>query len=183
MKLGPGVARLGVIILLLILWEVGARLFGDPLFMSPPSDVVVSLIGLADNLPVLEALRTTLYELVTAFALAVVVGVPLGLVLGLRRFARDSFYPIVLMLYAIPQATVLPLVILAFGIGSEFEDRFRVHAFRVSHNHLGGGGGAEREAHAPDLRPLDGREPVPGLHERHPAAHDLRASSPVCASP
>jgi NitT/TauT family transport system permease protein len=31
---------------------------------------------------------------------------------------RGSFYPIVLLLYAIPQATILPLVILAFGIGT-----------------------------------------------------------------
>ncbi len=41
----------------------------------------------------------------------------MGLVLGLQRFARGSFYPIVVMLYAIPQATILPLTILVFGIG------------------------------------------------------------------
>ncbi|HUZ75667.1 MAG TPA: ABC transporter permease [Stellaceae bacterium] len=124
MKLGPGTARVGVIILLLILWELGARLFGDPLFMSPPSDVVVSLVGLIGNGPVMRALQTTLYELVTAFLMAIVVGVPLGLVLGLQRFARGSFYPIVVMLYAIPQATILPLMILAFGIGPESKIAF-----------------------------------------------------------
>ena len=39
--MGPGAARLLVIAGLLIFWEVGVRLFGDPLFMSPPSDVAV----------------------------------------------------------------------------------------------------------------------------------------------
>jgi len=117
MKLGPGQVRIGVIILLLVLWEVGVRLFGDPLFLSPPSQVVVALIDLVGNQPVINALRTTLWELVSAFVLAIVVGLPLGLAIGLQRFTRGSFFPIVLLLYAIPQATILPLFILAFGIG------------------------------------------------------------------
>ncbi|HUB95750.1 MAG TPA: ABC transporter permease [Stellaceae bacterium] len=115
--ISPGYARLLIIIGLLVLWEVGARVDGDPLFMSPPSDVAVALVGFLSDTAVLDAIRTTLYELVTAFLLAIVVGLPLGLVIGLQRFARGSFYPIVLLLYAIPQATILPLVILAFGIG------------------------------------------------------------------
>jgi ABC-type nitrate/sulfonate/bicarbonate transport system permease component len=38
MKLPPAwVTRLAVIALLLILWEAGARLFANPLFLCPPS--------------------------------------------------------------------------------------------------------------------------------------------------
>jgi len=123
-RLSPGVARLLVIAGLVAFWEVGVRLWGDPLFLAPPSQVVVSLVQFAWNDPVLNALRTTLYELVFAFCLAVVVGLPLGLIIGLQRFAYGSFYPIVLLLYAIPQATILPLVILAFGIGTESKIAF-----------------------------------------------------------
>lgn len=117
MRLGPGGARLGVIVALVLLWEFGVRLYGDPLFLSPPSKVLVALYNLFSNQPVMRALGITLWELVAAFALSVAIGLPIGLVVGLQRFARGSFYPIVLMLYAIPQATILPLVILAFGIG------------------------------------------------------------------
>jgi ABC-type nitrate/sulfonate/bicarbonate transport system permease component len=117
LPIGPGFARLLLILALVALWEVGVRLDGDPLFMSPPSEVMVSLVGFVTNLPVLEALRTTLWELVAAFFLAIAVGLPIGLVIGLQRFAYRSFHPIVLLLYAIPQATVLPLVVLMFGIG------------------------------------------------------------------
>jgi NitT/TauT family transport system permease protein len=117
MRLGPGVARVMVIIGLVILWEVGVRLYGDPLFLSPPSQVVGALFDLFSNQPVMRALGITLWELVAAFALSVAIGLPIGLIVGLQRFARGSFYPIVLMLYAIPQATILPLVILVFGIG------------------------------------------------------------------
>ncbi len=123
-RIGPGAARILVIVGLILFWEVGVRLGGDPLFMAPPSQVVVSLVEFAWNPQVLGALRTTLYELVTAFALAVAIGLPAGLIVGLQRFAYGSFYPIVLLLYAIPQATILPLVILAFGIGTESKIAF-----------------------------------------------------------
>jgi NitT/TauT family transport system permease protein len=118
MRLGSGSARFAVIAGLIVLWEVGVRLWGDPLFLSPPSHVVVALYNLVGNAPVMHALGITLWELVAAFVLSVVVGLPIGLIIGLQPFARGSFYPIVLMLYAIPQATILPLVILAFGIGA-----------------------------------------------------------------
>jgi ABC-type nitrate/sulfonate/bicarbonate transport system permease component len=116
--LTPAQTRLILIIGLLVLWEVGARVDGDPLFMSPPSDVAVALVGFLTDTAVLEALKTTLWELVAAFSMAVAVGLPIGLIIGLQPFMRGSFYPIVLLLYAIPQATILPLVILAFGIGT-----------------------------------------------------------------
>jgi len=129
-KISAGMTRLLVIAGLVIFWEVGVRLGGDPLFMAPPSETVVALVGLASNVPVLNAIGTTLYELVIAFVIAVVAGLPVGLLLGLQRFSYRSFYPIVLLLYATPQATILPLVILVFGIGPASKIAFGVtHAF------------------------------------------------------
>jgi NitT/TauT family transport system permease protein len=124
LRIGPGRARLLLIVGLVILWEFGARLLGDPLFMSAPSQTVAALVGFLDDPKVLEAIDTTLWELVVAFALSVAVGLPLGLFIGLQRFAFGSLFPIVLFAYATPQATILPLVILAFGIGSESKIAF-----------------------------------------------------------
>jgi NitT/TauT family transport system permease protein len=122
----PAGARLAVIAGLVLFWEVGVRYFGDPLFMSPPSQVAVALVGLFGAKPVMAALGTTLLELVIAFAISVSVGLPVGLAIGLHRFIRGSFRPIVLMLYAIPQATILPLVVLIFGIGPASKIAFGV---------------------------------------------------------
>jgi ABC-type nitrate/sulfonate/bicarbonate transport system permease component len=126
LPISTGTARILVIVALVALWEVGVRLYGDPLFLSPPSQVAVALVDLFGNVPVMRALGTTLWELMVAFAISVAVGLPLGLVIGLQRFARGSFYPIILLLYAIPQATILPLVVLAFGIGTESKIAFGV---------------------------------------------------------
>lgn len=123
-RIGPGATRLLVIVGLVVLWEIGVWLAHDPDFLSTPWQTVVALAGFVDNADVLVALRTTLWELVIAFALAVAVGLPLGLLIGLRRFVYGSFFPVVVLLYAIPQATVLPLVILVFGIGPESKIAF-----------------------------------------------------------
>jgi ABC-type nitrate/sulfonate/bicarbonate transport system permease component len=121
-----GVVRLGVVVLLLIAWEIAARWFIDPLFISPPSRVLLSLGTVWHTTGVPAALRLTLFELAVAFAIAVAIGLTVGLAVGLRPFARRSLMPIILLLYGLPQITILPLFILYFGIGPASKIAFGV---------------------------------------------------------
>jgi ABC-type nitrate/sulfonate/bicarbonate transport system permease component len=52
-----------------------------------------------------------------AFVLAVFVGIIVGLAIGLSRFGMRTTLPLILLIYAIPQVTILPLFVLYFGIG------------------------------------------------------------------
>ena len=122
----PGVVRLGVIVLLLLVWEIAARFFIDPLFISPPSRVFTSLGSVLDTEGVPNALRLTFFELAVGFAMSVAIGLPLGLGIGLHPLARRSFMPIVLLIYGMPKITILPLFILFFGIGAESKIAFGV---------------------------------------------------------
>jgi NitT/TauT family transport system permease protein len=122
------VARIGVVILLFILWEVAARWWVDPMFLSPPSRVLMSLQAVFDTRGVPAALRITFWELGVAFAMSVAIGLVVGLAVGLQPFAQKSFMPIILLLYGTPQVTILPLFILYFGIGPASKI-----AFGVSH--------------------------------------------------
>ena len=122
----PGVVRLGVVVLILIAWEIAARWFIDPLFISPPSRVLLSLGAVWQTNGVPAALRLTLFELAVAFAIAVVIGLTVGLAVGLQPFARRSLMPIILLLYGLPQITILPLFILYFGIGAASKIAFGV---------------------------------------------------------
>jgi ABC-type nitrate/sulfonate/bicarbonate transport system permease component len=124
------VARIAVIVLLLCFWEIAARWLVDPMFLSPPSRVFMSLPSVFETRGVPAALRTTFWELAVAFALSVVIGLVIGLAVGLQPFARKSFMPIILLLYGTPQVTILPLFILYFGIGSASKIAFGVsHGF------------------------------------------------------
>jgi ABC-type nitrate/sulfonate/bicarbonate transport system permease component len=113
----PGVVRLGVVLLILIVWEIAARFLVDPLFIAPPSRVIASLGAVWNTAGVPAALRLTLFELAVAFSISTVVGLVVGLAVGLRPFARRSVMPIILLLYGLPQITILPIFILLFGIG------------------------------------------------------------------
>jgi ABC-type nitrate/sulfonate/bicarbonate transport system permease component len=122
----PGLARLLVIAALVAVWEIAARWFVDPLFLSPPSKVIASLGAVFATRGVPAALQITLFELAVAFVIAVAVGLVLGLAIGLQPFVRLSVFPIVLLLYGMPQITILPLFILYFGIGAASKIAFGV---------------------------------------------------------
>jgi ABC-type nitrate/sulfonate/bicarbonate transport system permease component len=124
----PGVTRLGVVLLLLAIWEVSARFYLDRDFISPPSQVVMSLGSLFRTPGVPAALWLTLYEIAIGFALSAAIGAGIGLFVGLNRFAHRSFIPIILLLYGLPQVTTLPIFVLLFGIGAASKI-----AFGVSH--------------------------------------------------
>jgi ABC-type nitrate/sulfonate/bicarbonate transport system permease component len=113
----PGVVRLGVVLLILVVWEIAARFVVDPMFIAPPSRVVASLGAVWNTAGVPAALRLTLFELAVAFSISTVIGLVVGLAVGLRPFARRSVMPIILLLYGLPQITILPIFILLFGIG------------------------------------------------------------------
>ncbi|HTO60898.1 MAG TPA: ABC transporter permease [Bradyrhizobium sp.] len=124
----PGVTRLGVVLVIFIIWELAARFLIDRDFISPPSVVFTSFGDLFTTEGVPSALGVTLYELAVAFVISVAIGVGVGLAVGLSRFAHKSFMPIVLLLYGLPQITILPIFILLFGINAPSKI-----AFGVSH--------------------------------------------------
>jgi ABC-type nitrate/sulfonate/bicarbonate transport system permease component len=124
----PGVARLGVIALLFLAWEIAARFFVDKIFLSPPSLVFTQINTVFETTGVPNALRVSAYEIVVAFAMSVAIGLAVGLAVGLHRFSQKSFMPIILLLYGTPQITILPIFILYFGIGPASKI-----AFGVSH--------------------------------------------------
>ncbi len=124
----PGLARLLAVLALFVLWELAARFWVDPMFIAPPSRVLVSLGSVFETRGVPAALQITFWELTVAFAISVAIGLVVGLAVGLSKFSNRSFMPIILLLYGTPQVTILPLFILYFGIGPASKI-----AFGVSH--------------------------------------------------
>jgi NitT/TauT family transport system permease protein len=125
-SLSPSLLRLGIIAAALIVWEIVARAFGNPLFISPPSDTLLATAGLLQDPGIRKALATALFELIVAFGLSVAIGLCVGVPLGLSQFWRGTLFPFVLFLYAIPQVTLLPLFIKLFGFGPPSKIAFGV---------------------------------------------------------
>ena len=119
LQIPPGVTlRWFVLIALLCAWELAARVAGNNGLVAPPSSVLRALFTqILPDSDVRSALISAVFEITAAYALAITGGLLIGLVVGWTRFGRNSFLPIVLFFYAIPQAVLLPLFTLGFGIG------------------------------------------------------------------
>jgi ABC-type nitrate/sulfonate/bicarbonate transport system permease component len=110
--------RLALIVGLIAIWEFYARFISTSSLIAGPSDVAMAWWPKVMGEPrVRAAVGITLVELAIAFAMSVVFGMLIGILIGLTNIGRRSMYPIVLLLYGIPQAIILPLFVLVFGLG------------------------------------------------------------------
>ncbi|HEY7675667.1 MAG TPA: ABC transporter permease subunit, partial [Candidatus Methylomirabilis sp.] len=99
-------------------WEAAGRLrLVDPLFISAPSRIVAAGIELFASGGLWNDLRVSGIEFLAGFALSVLVGIPLGLVMGWYRRVADVLDPFVSAFYATPRVALLPLVVIWVGIG------------------------------------------------------------------
>ena len=119
--MSPNMIRLVRLLLLLgavVLWEIYARAFATSSLSAAPSQVLAQLWPKVLGEPrVRLAIGVTLIELIVAFGMSVVFGMLIGVLVGMTDIGRKSFYPVVLLLYGIPQAILLPLFVLVFGLG------------------------------------------------------------------
>ena len=99
-------------------WEILGRMT-DPILFSPPSRVARGFMELMETGRMQRAFLVTMNALSVAFLLSVIVGLPLGLVLGRFKRLADVFEPYLDAIYATPRVVIVPLVILWFGVNYE----------------------------------------------------------------
>jgi taurine transport system permease protein len=107
---------------LLLLWWAATRLsLVSPVFLPSPGavlDKAGTLVtdGYVDATPG-EHLRASLGRVLGAFLIAVGLGVPVGLAMGLSPVGRGLFDPVTEFVRPIPPLAYLPLVVIWCGIG------------------------------------------------------------------
>ncbi len=110
------IAQLLFPLALLALWQILSLLLGDFFVASPLASLNALLEGVGDGWLGADA-GVTLVALAYGYLLAVVLGVVIGFLLGLSRFAYAVFEPIVVALYALPKVALYPIFLFAFGLG------------------------------------------------------------------
>ena len=104
---------LAAMAIFLLLWEALVWANGWPNFvMASPSDLPPAYSRYWDLF--LVGGWQTLWRTVAGLALAIVVGVLLGMVMGFSRLAREGLYPLLVGFNAVPKATVVPILALLF---------------------------------------------------------------------
>lgn len=102
---------------LFIVWDLVVRLgFIKPILLPTPADTIAALItGLAGG-PLLTDFAMTVWRTLQSFAIAAVVGVPLGVLLGSNEKAYRSVEFLIDFFRSTPSSALIPLFLLIFGV-------------------------------------------------------------------
>lgn len=108
------------VLLLLLLWQflVGTLGLVNAVFFPPPLDVAQGFVELVQQGTLAENAIVSIQSWLTGFAIAVMIGVPLGLLMGSSVPVDRIFGPIAWTLYAAPAVAYQPLTKAWFGFGT-----------------------------------------------------------------
>jgi len=111
-RLAPVLACLG----LLAVWQAAALALNNDSFPTALEAIraIPSILGDKDALiNILASLR----RMVVGFGIAVTVSIPLGLSMGRSRAVASFFNPLLMVIYPVPKAALMPIIMLWLGVG------------------------------------------------------------------
>jgi len=101
----------------LIFWELSVAFgWANPLFTSAPSRIIAAGYEMFRDGSIWADLAVSAEEFVLGYGLAVIIGVPLGILMGWYSRLNAVLDPFVNALYATPRIALMPLIIIWFGI-------------------------------------------------------------------
>ncbi len=112
----PGVPPLIACFCLLLIWQGLALYFGLdslPTAWESLKELPAILGDPRARYDILSSIR----RMMTGFALALAFAIPIGLMMGRSRRVAAFFNPFFMMIYPVPKAALMPIIILWLGIG------------------------------------------------------------------
>jgi ABC-type nitrate/sulfonate/bicarbonate transport system permease component len=104
--------------LFLAFWEASvAYQWVNPLFTSAPSRILNTGYAMFADGSIYPHIAVSAYEFAVGYGIAVLIGVPLGILMGWYGRVNAVLDPFVNALYATPRIALLPLMMIWFGIG------------------------------------------------------------------
>jgi NitT/TauT family transport system permease protein len=105
-------------LVLLLVWEAAVRLgLVNPIFLPAPTTIIAAFWRLIWSGSLLWHTGISILRVWTAFLLAVVIAVPVGILMSSYRVIGASIEPIVDFIRYVPVPALVPLSIIWFGVG------------------------------------------------------------------
>lgn len=104
------------LVVFIVGWEVIARLTNLPTYLLPTPTAIVEAFYENWNLYLVNG-GVTLIEILSGFAVAILIGIPLATVIAYSRTVDKAIYPLIVGSQTIPKAAIAPLLLAAFGYG------------------------------------------------------------------
>ncbi len=107
---------LGTALGLVLLWQIGVKLFGVPTYIAPaPSDVAIEFVAKFDVL--MRNFWPTFFESVGGFFVGNIAAILIAVTFVHSRAAEQAFFPIAVFVNTIPILAIAPILVLIFGPG------------------------------------------------------------------
>jgi NitT/TauT family transport system permease protein len=111
-RLSPVLACVG----LLVVWQAASLALKNESFPTAWQAICAIPSILADR-DTLINFAASLRRMAIGFGLAVVISIPLGLVMGRSRAVASFFNPLLMVIYPVPKAALMPIIMLWLGVG------------------------------------------------------------------
>ena len=106
------------VLVFLVVWQLAAfRRVVPELFLPGPLDIANAFAAYIARGQIWPDMWVSGQELIYGFALSIVIGLPLGMLMGWYRRLNQALDPFVTFFYSIPRVALTPLLIIWFGIG------------------------------------------------------------------
>lgn len=106
---------IGTFFIMLALWQIMAMIINKPLF-PPIYDILINIFGTFQSGIALHVIYS-FNRIVLGLLFTLVIGIPVGILMGYFKKIDFIFSPIVYFNYPIPKIALLPIVMLIFGLG------------------------------------------------------------------
>jgi NitT/TauT family transport system permease protein len=106
------------VLVFLVVWQLAAlRRVVPELFLPGPLDIANAFAAYLARGQIWPDMWVSGQELIYGFALSIIIGLPLGMLMGWYRRLSQALDPFVTFFYSIPRVALTPLLIIWFGIG------------------------------------------------------------------
>jgi NitT/TauT family transport system permease protein len=111
-RLAPLLACVG----LLAVWQVAALALNNDSFPTA-LDSMRAIPAILGDKEALINILASLRRMAIGFGVAVLVSIPLGLLMGRSRGVASFFNPLLMVIYPVPKAALMPIIMLWLGVG------------------------------------------------------------------
>ena len=105
-------------VLLIIVWQLWATYLASDPRTPMPTKVATTFVELVTTGGLVGALLQSLLRVIGGFAIALVIGTTLGILMGSYPWVRNSLDPIVEAFRPLAPMAILPIILLWFGTGT-----------------------------------------------------------------
>jgi len=118
MKILPWIVTPSLVVLIIVVWQVlVTALDVNPFVFPPPGAVGEAFVTLLLDPKTWGELGVTVTEILAGFAIAVVLGVVVGVLLGNLPWLEVSIRPLIVITQVAPKVAFIPLFVIWFGFG------------------------------------------------------------------